>query len=74
MSPTNECQDAEIDRLIQLLKSHNLGDRNIAAKQLGTMRESAKLAIPQLILMLKDDTCLVFLAATPAPLNPSSSR
>jgi HEAT repeat protein len=47
-------QSEEIDRLILQLKSPDPVVRSSAAKALGDMRESAKAAIPSLILLLKD--------------------
>ena len=47
-------QSEEIDRLIQQLKSPDPVMRSSAAEALGDMRESAKAAIPSLILLLKD--------------------
>jgi hypothetical protein len=38
---TKESQDVEIERLIKILKSNNLAERNIAAKALGDMKEAA---------------------------------
>ena len=50
----NQAQIADISILIKLLKSDDVIERNMAAKELENLKNSAKLAIPQFFSMLQD--------------------